>query len=220
MSDEFVRMGGLQRYPLVEDRVQAEIMACVRDEAGPISRARLIDALNSSRGKISAEVARLIEKGLLAEEGLAESEGGRRSSLLVIPPSAGLIAAVDIGATSIDVALTTLGSELIAHRGEPADVREGPVSVLDQVKTLLSELIDEQAASPRDVLAIGVGVPGPVEQASGLLTVPPIMPGWDRFPIRGAFAGEYGAPVFIDNDVNVMALGEHWGGGGRGVDHG
>ena len=122
-------------------------MGRIRAEAGPISRAQLIEALNSSRGKISTEVTRLIEKGLLAEGGLAESEGGRRSSLLVIPPSAGLIAAVDIGATSIDVALTTLGSELVAHRGEPADVREGPLSFLERVKTLLSELIDEQAAS-------------------------------------------------------------------------
>jgi glucokinase-like ROK family protein len=218
VSDELVRKGGLQRYPLVEDRVQAEIMAYVRAEAGPISRARLIEALNSSRGKISVEVARLVEKGLLAEKGLAQSDGGRRSSLLGIPPSAGLIAAVDIGATSIDVALTTLGSELLARRGEPADVRDGPLPTLDRVKFLLSELLDEQAANARDVLAIGVGVPGPVEQASGLLTVPPIMPGWDRFPIREAFAGEYAAPVFVDNDVNVMALGEHWGGVAKGVD--
>lgn len=217
VSNELVRKGELPRYPLVEDRVQAEIMACLRTEAGPVSRARLIEALNSSRGKISSEVARLIEKGLLAENGLAASEGGRRSSLLVIPPSAGLIAAVDIGATSIDVALTTLGSELVTHRGEPADVREGPISVLDRAKILLSELLDEQAASPSDVLAIGVGVPGPVEQASGLLTVPPIMPGWDRFPIRDAFAGEYAAPVFVDNDVNLMVLGEHWGGVAKGV---
>src|SRR5918998_5088046 len=218
MSDGLVSKGAHPRYPLVEDRVQAEIMARIRAEAGPISRARLTGALGSSRGKIAAEVARLIEKRLLAEEGLAESEGGRRSPLLGIPPSAGLIAAVDIGATSIEVALTTLGSELLAHRGEPADVRDGPVPILSRVKILISELLDEQAANRRDVLAIGVGVPGPVEQASGLLSVPPIMPGWDRFPIRGAFAGEYGAPVFIDNDVNVMALGEHWGGGARGVD--
>jgi hypothetical protein len=56
------------------------------------------------------EVGRLIEAGLLAEDGLAKSEGGRRSSLLRIPRSAGLIAAVDLGATSTDVALTTLGS--------------------------------------------------------------------------------------------------------------
>jgi glucokinase-like ROK family protein len=175
--------------------------------------------LGVSRSKISQEVGRLLEAGLLLEDGLAESEGGRRSSLLRIPRSAGLIAAVDLGATSIDVAVSTLGSELVAHREEPADVRKGPKVVLGRVKGLLTELLEEQGASRRDVRAIGVGVPGPVEQASGLLRSPPIMPGWDRFPIRDAFAGEYAAPVFVDNDVNVMALGEHWGGVGKGLDN-
>ena len=206
------------RYSVVENRVQAGIMAHVHAEARPVSRAELTVVSGSSRGKISSEVARLIEVGLLVEDGLAESDGGRRSSLLGIPRSAGLIAAVDIGATSIDVALTTLGSEILAHRDEPTDVRFGPQPVLERVKELISELLEERDASPRDILAVGVGVPGPVEQSSGLLTVPPIMPGWDRFPIRDFFVGEYAAPVFVDNDVNVMAVGEHWGGVGKGVD--
>jgi glucokinase-like ROK family protein len=218
MSDDIARRASRARYPLVENRVQAEIMLYVCAAARPVSRSQLIEALGLSRGKISTEVGRLIEVGLLADEGLADSERGRRSSLVGIPYSAGLIAAIDIGATSIDVALTTLGSELVAHRGEPADVRDGPQPVLDRVKALLAELLEEQAALPQDVLAIGIGVPGPVEQASGLLTVPPIMPGWDRFPIRETFAGKYAAPVFVDNDVNVMALGEHWGGVAKGVD--
>jgi hypothetical protein len=215
MWEEFVAKGAYLRHPLIEDKVQAEIMAHVRDEARPVSRARLAEALNPSRGKISAEVGRLIEAGLLAEEGFADSEGGRRSSLLGIPYFAGLIGAIDIGATSIDVALTTLGSELLARRGEPADVRDGPRKVIDRVKALLAELLEERVARTQDVLAIGVGVPGPVEQASGRLTVPPIMPGWDQFLVREAFAGEYAAPVYVDNDVNIMALGEHWGGKGH-----
>src|SRR5919106_6578577 len=155
MGSNITSRGAHYRYPLVENRVQAEIMTYIRAEARPVSRARLTEALSSSRGKISAEVARLIEVGLLAEEGPAESEGGRRSSLLGIPHSAGLIAVVDIGATSIDVALTTLGSELVAHRGEPADVREGPLPILGRVKALMAELLDEQAASPQDILVIG-----------------------------------------------------------------
>jgi glucokinase-like ROK family protein len=206
-------------YPLIEDRVQAEIMRHVRAVDRSVARSELTDVLGVSRSKVSLEVGRLLDASLLVEDGLAESEGGRRSSLLSIPRSAGLIAAVDVGATSIDVALSTLGSELVAHRGEGADVREGPKAVLGRVKGLLEELLGEQGAERSDVRAIGVGVPGPVEQASGLLRSPPIMPGWDRFPIREAFAGEYAAPVFVDNDVNVMALGEHWGGVGRGVDN-
>jgi glucokinase-like ROK family protein len=213
-------VAGLGRgYPLIEDRIQAEIMRHVRSVEWSVARSELTDVLGVSRSKVSLEVGRLLEAGLLVEDGLAESEGGRRSSLLSIPRSAGLIAAVDVGATSIDVALSTLGSELVAHRGEVADVRDGPKVILGRVKELLEGLIREQGADRRDVRAIGVGVPGPVEQASGLLRSPPIMPGWDRFPIRDAFAGEYAAPVFVDNDVNVMALGECWGGVARGVDN-
>lgn len=213
-------MSGAGRgYPLIEGRVQAGIMRHVRAVDRSVSRSELTDVLGVSRSKTSLEVGRLLEAGLLVEDGLAESEGGRRSSLLRIPRSAGLIAAVDLGATSIDVALSTLGSEIVAQRGETADVREGPKVVLGRVKELLEGLIAEQGADRHDVRAIGVGVPGPVEQASGLLRSPPIMPGWDRFPIRDAFAGEYAAPVFVDNDVNVMALGEHWGGVAKGVDN-
>lgn len=219
MGDRTSGEGTHVGYPLVENRTQAEIMAYVHAAAQPVSRGQLAGALDSSRTKISAEVGRLVELGLLAEEGLAESEGGRRSTLLGIPSSAGLIAAVDLGATSIDVALTTLSSEIVAHSSEPADIRDGPKPILRRVKELLSGLLEEQMAGPKDVLAIGIGVPGPVEQAAGVLRSPPIMPGWDRFPIRSAFAGEYAAPVFVDNDVNVMALGEHWGGVGRGVDN-
>jgi glucokinase-like ROK family protein len=218
MKEGIVGKGAHPRYPLIEDKVQAEIMAYVRAEASQVSRARLTEALNSSRGKISTEVGRLIEAGLLVEEGYADSEGGRRSSLLGISYSAGLIAAIDIGASSIDVALTTLGNELLARRSEPADVRGGPRPVIARSKALLVELLEERVARVQDVLAIGVGVPGPVEQASGRLTVPPIMPGWDQFPMRETFAGEYAAPVFVDNDVNIMALGEHWGGVAKGVD--
>ena len=219
VANGILTTGGHARYPLVENGIQAKIMSYVHATAKPVSRAQLTDGLDYSRGKISTEVGLLIEKGLLAEEGFAQSEGGRRSSLLSIPYSAGLLAAVDVGATSIDVALTTLASNIVSHRNEPADVRSGPRPILDKIKEILAELIEEEETRSSDVLSIGIGVPGPVEQASGKLTAPPIMPGWDRFPIRDVFAGEYAAPVFVDNDVNVMALGEHWRGVAKGVDN-
>jgi hypothetical protein len=104
-------------YPLIEDRIQAGIMRYVQAVDRPVSRSELTEFLGVSRSKVSMEVGRLLEAGLLVEEGLAESEGGRRSSLLRIPRSAGLVAAVDLGATSIDVALSTLGGGLLAHVG-------------------------------------------------------------------------------------------------------
>jgi len=206
-------------YPLVEDRVQAGMMLHARTEERPVSRAEMAEVLGVSRSKVSLEVGRLIELGLLVEDGLAESDGGRRSSLLRIPRSAGLIACVDLGATSTDVALATLGGEILTHRGEPSEIKDGPRVVLDRAKEMLAGLLLDEGSGPRDVLAAGVGVPGPVEQASGLLKSPPIMPGWDGYPIRSAFADEYAVPVFVDNDVNVMALGEHRGGVAKGIDN-
>src|SRR5215211_1011975 len=194
-------------------------MRHVRTVDRSVSRSKLPRLIGVSRSKISLEVGGLLEAGLLVEDGLAESEGGRRSSLLGIPPSAGLIAAVDLGATCIDVALITLGGEILAHRGESADIKDGPRIILGRVKVRLEELLGEQSAESREVLSVGIGIPGPVEHAAGVLRSPPIMPGWDRFLIQDAFAAEYAAPVFVDNDANVMALGKHWGGVGREVDN-
>jgi glucokinase-like ROK family protein len=64
-----------------------------------------------------------------------------------------------------------------------------------------------------------VGVPGPVEFASGRPISPPIRPGWDGYPIRERFAARYGAPVWVDNDVNVLALGEWRSGIAQGHDN-
>src|SRR5215218_7402142 len=139
--------------PLVQNRVQAAIMRIARAEEGPVSRSKLPSLIGVSRSKVSMEVQRLSEAGLLAEYGLAESEGGRRSSLLGIPPSAGLIAAVDLGATSIDLALMTLGGEILAHFGEPADIKAGPTTILGRIKVLLEDLLREQSAAPQEVLS-------------------------------------------------------------------
>ena len=68
----------------------------------------------------------------------------------------------------------------------------------------------EAGHAPGEVRGIGIGVPGPVEFATGRPVNPPIMPGWDDFDIPGWFADRYGAPVLVDNDVNIMARGEHW----------
>jgi predicted NBD/HSP70 family sugar kinase len=79
--------------------------------------------------------------------------------------------------------------------------------VLAEVDRLAQEVLARAGMTPADVCAVGIGVPGPVEFSTGRPSHPPIMPGWHDHPIPDAF-GRYGCPVFADNDVNVMALGE------------
>ena len=77
-------------------------------------------------------------------------------------------------------------------------------------RSLLRELLARCGATPRQVLAIGLGVPGPVDFEHAQLVAPPLMPEWDGFSIRDDLRADYAAPVFVDNDVNLMALGELW----------
>jgi predicted NBD/HSP70 family sugar kinase len=149
----------------------------------------------------------LIAANLLAEGGRGWSTGGRPPTLLRFNSGAGCVLAVDLGASSVDVAVTDLSAQILATIGHPIDIAEGPGVVLAEVDRLAQKVLGEAGVTPADVRAVGVGLPGPVEFSTGRPSHPPIMPGWHDYPVPSAF-GRYECPVYVDNDVNVMALGE------------
>jgi glucokinase-like ROK family protein len=213
---EMVRGAQLSR---VENTLQAAIVRALFAVDGAVSRAHLASTLGVGRSAVNTEIRRLVALGLVEEAGFGESRGGRRSHLLQIPRRAGFVAAVDLGATSVDVALTSLASDVLAHAAVDAEIGDGPEATLERVGELVDRLVDEQGLDRDDLRAAGVGVPGPVEHVTGRVVAPPIMPGWNDFPVRDAVSERLGCPVFVDNDVNVMALGEHARGAGRSVEH-
>ncbi|ROR20949.1 glucokinase-like ROK family protein [Comamonas sp. BIGb0124] len=174
------------------------------------SRHALAGLLDYSKSKANATVAALIERGLLQEAGLQSSSGGRRPEGLRLSERLGVVAGVDLGATSVDVALMAPDLSIRAHHAEAIDVRAGPGVVLPRVRAVLRELLARLGLEARDVMGIGMGVPGPVAFDQGMLVAPPLMPLWDGFSIREDLRQDYTAPVFIDNDVNLMALAEQW----------
>ncbi len=175
-----------------------------------ISRADLAQHCGFSRSKSNAAVAALLERGMLDETGPQASSGGRRPETLLLSSSMGVLAAISLGASSLDVALFAPDMSELAYHAEPIEVRDGPGIVLPRVREILRDLRKRCNIRSEQVMGIGMGVPGPVEFGSGLLVAPPIMPGWDGFSIREYLREEYQAPAFIDNDVNAMAMGELW----------
>jgi glucokinase-like ROK family protein len=192
---------------------QARLLRLLRD-GGPSSRAQLGDEVELSRSRLAVEVDRLLETGLVAADGLAASRGGRRSHSIRLAPGLRFLG-IDIGATSVDVAVTSPELEILGHLNHPMDVREGPVAVFEQVLTMVGKLKDSGFAEGFD--GAGIGVPGPVRYPEGVPVAPPIMPGWDGFPVREALSQELGCPVLVDNDVNLMAMGEQQAGVARHV---
>jgi glucokinase-like ROK family protein len=176
---------------------------------GP-SRDALSQRLSFSRTHANAVVAGLLDQGWLDRAGQRESSGGRRAETLCLHPALGVLLCADLGATSIEVAVLSLDLQVLARHAEPIDVRTGPGLVLSRMRALMREMLARCKLKPRDVLAIGMGVPGPVDFASGQLVEPPLMPHWDSYSIRDDLRAEYDAPVWVDNDVNLMALAELW----------
>ncbi|WP_076998036.1 ROK family protein [Variovorax sp. KK3] len=174
------------------------------------SRHAMAEQLSFSKSKANALIAGLVDQGLLTEAGLQRSSGGRRAENLQLHGDLGVLIGVDIGATSLDVAVLRPDLSVLAHHAEAADVREGPGTVLARVRRLMHELLARCGFAPRQVIGIGIGVPGPVNFEIGQLVNPPLMPAWDSFSIRDYLREDYTAPVFVDNDVNLMALGELW----------
>ncbi|GLW66335.1 sugar kinase [Actinomadura rubrobrunea] len=197
-----------------ENGHQARLLGLLRDD-GPRSRAELGDVVQLSRSKLAVELDRLIELGMVESAGLAASRGGRRSGIVRLS-SRLRFAGIDIGATSIDVAVTNGEMEILGHLAEPCDVRRGPEAVLERALELLGKLREQGLYE--EIHGAGVGVPGPVSFREGVPVAPPIMPGWDRYPVREVVSRELGCPVLVDNDVNIMALGELHAGLARSVE--
>ena len=172
------------------------------------SRSEIVARTGLSRGTVAQRVNELRAIGLVVENQVGPSTGGRPPRQISFRSDAGHVLVADLGATSIDVAVTDLDGRILGHRDEPADIATGPEQCLLRVDELFAELTSATRDLPGRLWGIGIGVPGPVEFRSGHPVSPPIMPGWDGYPIRERFVARHAAPVWVDNDVNLLALGE------------
>ncbi len=163
-----------------------------------------------ARSTIAQRVDALLEGGLLVLGDDSASTGGRPPSTLVFNRRGGVILSGDLGATHSRVAVTDLGGEALAQRADDIAISDGPEVVLGWLERTFDELLDSAGSSPAEVRGVGVGLPGPVEHETGRAVSPPIMPGWNLYPVGERLSQRFGVPTLVDNDVNIMALGEQW----------
>jgi predicted NBD/HSP70 family sugar kinase len=180
------------------------IFKIIRDQ-GPLYPADIVRRTGLAKSTVSVYIDRLISAGLIREEDLPE----RKRRKLKVAESAGYVIGVDLGQTHLHVGLCDLEAEVRDSVAESVDLlNSSPESILARVVRAARELSARNSLDPRSLSGIGFGVPGPVDYAHGVPVSPPVMPGWDRFPLASVLAREFTCPVFVDNDVNILALAE------------
>ncbi|MEU8640029.1 ROK family protein [Amycolatopsis sp. NPDC048633] len=170
------------------------------------TRKALLSRTGMSRTTLTARLDELQAAGLLTEGGHEDSTGGRPARRLRFDDRHAVVLAASVDTMHAEAALTDLAGRRLAHRAGELRVADGPEPVLGRIAEWFEEML---AGVDRPVCGVGISVPGPVDPGRGRVRQPPIMPGWDGYPIDAHLEARFGAPVLVDNDANLMALGEH-----------
>ncbi len=169
------------------------------------SRSDVARLLGVSASTAAGRVQALIDHGYLREAGDGKSHGGRRPRRLALRPDSGSVAAIDLGSHHASLAVFDMCGTLLAEHEQPVRIGDGPSVVLPAA---LAEV--ERLADPAIPLrGVTVGVPGPVDARTGRVVSPSRMPGWNGVDVREVLAAHTDLPVVVDNDANLMAVGEH-----------
>jgi predicted NBD/HSP70 family sugar kinase len=186
----------------------ARLLVHLRDGSAR-TRSELAELSGLARSTVATRLDSLIETGLVAVLTNGVSSGGRPPGFVAFQPAARILLAIDLGATHGLVALTDLSGTVLDLESTSLDIADGPETILRWALDAAERLRERLKRPASDIVGVGIGLPGPVEHSTGMPTNPPIMPGWDRFDVPAYIRATFDVPVLVDNDVNLLALGEH-----------
>lgn len=207
-----------QRASLIREPNEIRVLRVVRDR-GEISRIEIAKATRLHKATITDIVAKLIRAGFLEETGEVEARRmvGRKRVLLRFRPLAGIVAGVDIGMTHTTVALTDLNARILRQQSfhYPLDVPLG--DVMANVIAAIQAMVFTPEYSQSKLVGIGVGIQGIIDYKTNVLLVSQNKKTWEGESLTAPLESKFNVPVFVENDVKTMALGEYLFGAAKGA---
>lgn len=182
---------------------------------GTVSRAELARATRLSPPTVSALVERLLDVGLLEERGEGASNGGRKPVLLGFNAGCGVVVGANIGTNAIQMAIADMNGRILRKHSLEIIKDTRPRPLLRRLATAAQKALRDFPHTP--LLAVAVGAPGMTDVARGIVIEAANLEGWTDVNVEAILSEQLGAPVIVDNDVNLAALGEQWCGRARGV---
>jgi predicted NBD/HSP70 family sugar kinase len=186
-------------------------------ERETIDRAEAARLTGLSPATVTSITSGLIEDGLVYEKTVGDSRGGRPPILLELNPRGGFAIGIKVTEHEAIAALTNLKAAVITKRNL-AIQNHNPENVIGILVRLVDDLIETADIPEKRLLGIGIGLAGIVDFDKGMLRQSPFF-GWSDLPLGQLLSEKLHVPVYIDNDVNTLALAEKWFGAGKGFDH-
>jgi predicted NBD/HSP70 family sugar kinase len=208
--------------PSQHQRHRLLLIATLR-RVGTASRAEVARLTGLSRTTISKLVSELQAEGLVSERADREQPraptGGRPGVLLALTKSAGVVLGIDFGHTHVRVALADLSSSVLAEQQAELDVDRSAVEALDTAAELVERVLADANAARAAIVGTAMGLPGPIDRATGVVGSSVILPGWAGLRPAAELQARLGIPVELENDANLGALGELTYGAAHGVEN-
>ncbi len=183
----------------------------------PCSRADLVRFSGLTAPTVSSAISSLQRHDLVNTLGPGSSNGGRPPGLLEFNARHGYVVGVDIGGSTVRLALADLNGSIVARWSSALDSNSSPAAVVDMIATGLSQMSRQHKVPARKILQLAAGAPGITDVLAGRVISAPNLADWQDVPLRDLLQEKTRIPTTIENDVNLGALGEGWTGTARDV---
>ncbi len=212
-------LGATQRgsRSLMRDLNVSLLIELVRT-ARAISRAELARQSQLSAPTVGIIVDHLLERGILVEVALAPSNGGRPAVLLSIDATAGYVIGIKLRGDGLTTVICDLEAEIVATREIPASLVGDPDGAMHSIVSEVREVLKDAKVARAKVLGLGIGMSGVIDSIAGICVSSHLLQ-WHNVEIESKLRRLLRLPVWIDNDVNTLAVAEKWSGDARGARH-
>jgi predicted NBD/HSP70 family sugar kinase len=186
-----------------------EILELIR-QGRARTRGDVLELTGLSRMTVAQRIDALLEAGVIIEGEAAGPTGGRRRRTLLFNVAQAYVVSAAVTTTHTRLAVTDLGGSVLADEVIEAPVVDGPSACLDHIADAMAVLLGKAELTAEELCGVGVSVPGPVDPSSGRPSEPPMLPGWDAYPIVEHLGSVLpGVLVVTANDADAAAVGEH-----------
>lgn len=180
-------------------------------QAGSISRAELARQSQLSAPTVSAIIDQLMKRGIVVETTTAPSTGGRPPVLLTIDPKAGYVVGIKLRGDGLTTVVCDLDAQVVASAEHYVPLVGDPVAAIVAIEQETRRVLRDAAVSPSKVLGVGIGLSGVIETSVGVCKFSHLLQ-WHDVELAEPLRQRLGLPVWVENDVNTLAVAEKWAG--------